>query len=45
MKIDVVGPVEKEFERENLSSGDDFEDYENEFSSDELMVDKKKRTL
>ena len=32
--------VDKEFERENLSSGDDFEDYENEFSSDEMMVDK-----
>ena len=37
---DVVGPVDKEFERENLSLGDDFEDYENEFSSDEMMVDK-----
>ncbi|KAH0644942.1 hypothetical protein KY284_032826 [Solanum tuberosum] len=38
---DVVGPVDKEFERENLSSGDDFEDSENEFSNDELMVDKR----
>ncbi|KAK4733601.1 hypothetical protein R3W88_007862 [Solanum pinnatisectum] len=37
---DVVGPVDKEFERENLYSGDDFEDSENEFSNDELMVDK-----
>ncbi|KAK6782228.1 hypothetical protein RDI58_020024 [Solanum bulbocastanum] len=37
---DVVGPVDKEFERENLSSKDDFEDSENEFSNDELMVDK-----
>ncbi|KAG5590939.1 hypothetical protein H5410_041453 [Solanum commersonii] len=34
---DVIGPVDKEFERENLSLGDDFEDSENEFSNDELM--------
>ncbi|KAK6778077.1 hypothetical protein RDI58_024795 [Solanum bulbocastanum] len=36
---DVVGPVDKEFERENLSSEDDFEDSENKFSNDEAMVD------
>ncbi|XP_060182952.1 uncharacterized protein LOC132612893 [Lycium barbarum] len=37
---DVVGPIDKELERENISSRDDFEDSENEFSDDDVIIDK-----